>query len=199
MKKLILIFCVCLATATLSAQDATTVEPSGSDYKNVVFAGYDPISHLLGETLLEAFENQCDDENGCDEFHFDYGIIKLGYERIINERFNIGINANLAATYQTEYGDEQLINNSIKFISVPIYCRYKYMETEKFTLSSSVGVKPVFILTTNQVTHETKFGVAPLLHAQFINATWTVGKQIHPYVSVGLGSSILNLGLSYNW
>lgn len=84
----------------------------------MVFAGYDPISHLLGETLLETFENQCDDENGCDEWHFDYGMIKLGYERIINEKFNIGIYANLAATYQTEYGDEQLINNSVKFITV---------------------------------------------------------------------------------
>lgn len=199
MRKTLIIICVCSYVATLSAQTTTEIIPEGSDYKNMVFAGYDPISHLLGETLLEAFENQCDDENGCDVFHFDYGIIKLGYERIINERFNIGINANLAATYQTEYGDEQLINNSIKFISVPIFCRYKYVETEKLTLSSSLGVKPIFILTTNQVTHETHLGVAPLLHAQFINATWTVGNQIHPYVSVGLGASILNLGLSYNW
>lgn len=199
MKKLILIFCVCLSTATLSAQITTEIIPEGSDYKNMVFAGYDPISHLLGETLLEAFENQCDDENGCDQFHFDYGMIKIGYERIINEKFNVGIYANLAATYQTEYGDEQLINNSVKFITVPIFCRYKYVETENFTLSSSLGLKPIFILRTNQITHETFLNVAPSLHAQFINATWTVGKEFKPFISVGLGSSMVNLGLSYNW
>ena len=73
MKQIISLVICLLVIIRLNGQ----VVDESQSFKNEISLGYDVGTHLLAESFGEAFLNQCDDENGCDRWNFDYGFIRF--------------------------------------------------------------------------------------------------------------------------
>lgn len=169
-------------------------------YKNEISLGYDVGLHLLFETLGESILNHCYDEYGCDKTNFDYGIIKLDYKRYLNAKWNLGARLSFASTFETKKLTEDEIISSTKYLTLPMYVQYNYINNDHFSLSSSLGIAGRFALNKDEIINDFALAVIPVFYVELINFRWTFGKQkIHPFVSTGFIADLLVGGVSYKF
>lgn len=177
------------------------VTDDSQSFKNEISLGYDVGTHLLAESLGESFLNQCDDENGCDRWNFDYGFIRLQYRYFFSEKFDVYAGLSLFSSYNTDKSDNELIISSTKFFLLPVVAEFTYLNTDHLRLSSGIGLTFILHTERDELLDELSFSAVPfpLLNLQIINATFSFGSQIHPYIGLGIGANLLTGGVSYQF